>query len=190
MVQLAPAKRRIFHTTGQQRKYRAKAKHPAKVYIWAGISKQGATQCVIFNDTMDGDRYVRILQTGLLPFVRSKFPAGNFRFQQDNDPKHTSRVAKRFLEDNNIEWWHTPAESPDLNPIERVWSHLKQYLTHTIRPKNKQEMVDGIKEFWRTKMTTEQCTRYINHLHRVLPVIIAKNGEPVADDEIRRQCAH
>ena len=46
-------------------------------------------------------------------------------------------------------------------------------------------MVNGIKEFWRTKMTAELCTRYINHLHRVIPVIIAKNGEPVVDDELR-----
>ena len=34
-------------------------------------------------------------------------------------------------------------------------------------------------------MSVELCTRYINHLHRVIPVIIAKNGEPVVDDEIR-----
>lgn len=32
-------------------------------------------------------------------------------------------------------------------------------------------------------MTANKCTRYINHLHRVA---IAKNGEAVVDDEIRR----
>ena len=56
------------------------------MYLWAGISKKGATQCVIFTDIMDGERYTRILQAGLLPFVRSNYPAGDFRFQQDNDP--------------------------------------------------------------------------------------------------------
>ena len=74
---------------------------------------------------MDGERCISILQTGLLPFVDSNYPAGDFRFQQDNDPKHTSRVANKFFENSNIKWWHTPAESPDLNPIVRVWSHLK-----------------------------------------------------------------
>jgi len=58
-------------------------------------------------------------------------------------------------------------------------------MTHFTKPKNKQEMVNGIKEFWRTKMIVEQCTRCINHIHRVIPVIIAKNGEPMVDDEIR-----
>lgn len=69
----------------------------------------------------------------------------------------------------------------------RVWNHLKQYLTHTYRPKNKQQLLDGIMEFWRKKMTPDQCTRYINHLHRVIPVVIAKNGEAVVDDEIPRR---
>lgn len=57
-------------------------------------------------------------------------------------------VAKQFFVDNDIDWWHTPAESPDLNPIERVWSHIKQYLTHTIRPQNKAELIAGIKQLW------------------------------------------
>lgn len=187
MVQLAPSKRKVYHKRGQARKYRPKAKHPVKVYVWGGISKHGATACIIFTGIMDGERYTRILRAGLLPFVQSKFPTGSYRFQQDNDPKHTSRVAKQFLSDNNIEWWRTPAESPDLNPIERVWSHLKQYLTHTVRPKNKQELINGIKQFWGTKLTIEQCTRYINHLHRVIPYVIAKGGEAVVDDEIKRR---
>ena len=190
MVQLAPSKRKIYHKKGEARKYRPKAKHPVKVYVWGGISKQGATSCVIFTGIMDGERYTRILKAGLLPFIHSKFPLGNFRFQQDNDPKHTSRVAKKFFEDNGIEWWRTPAESPDLNPIERVWSHLKHFLTHVIKPRNKQQLVEGIQQFWRTKLTVEQCTRYINHLHRVIPVVIAKKGEAVVDDEIPRQRSH
>ena len=39
-------------------------------------------------------------------------------------------------------------------------------------------------------MTVEQCTRYINHLHRVIPVITAKNREPVFDDELRLRHTH
>ena len=50
-------------------------------------------------------------------FVTRKFPNGQFRFQQNNDSEHTSRVAKAFPEDEGINWWHTPANSPDLNPI-------------------------------------------------------------------------
>lgn len=40
VIQLVPAKRKIFHKKGEIRKYRPKAKRPAKVYLWAGISKK------------------------------------------------------------------------------------------------------------------------------------------------------
>ena len=186
MIQLKPAHRKSYHKKGQPRRFRPKPKHPVKVFVWGGISMKGATNVVIFCDIMDAQRYVDILRAGLLPFVRRKFPDMNFRFQQDNDPKHTSRVAKEFFSQEQITWWKTPAESPDLNPIERVWSHMKQFLTYTIKPCNKQELVDGIKTFWRQKLTIPQCKRYINHIHKVIPVIISKNGEAVVDDEIPR----
>ena len=44
---------------------------------------------------------------------------------KDNDPKHTSRVAKAFFAENGVNWWRTPPESPDVNPIENLWHELK-----------------------------------------------------------------
>ena len=185
-VQLKPAHRRSYHKKNERRQFRPKPKHPLKVNVWGGISKKGATNVIIFTSIMDAEKCTQILSAGLLPFAEKEFSDMKFQFQQDNDPKHTSRHAKAYFAEHRINWWKTPAESPDLNPIERVWSHLKQFLTYTVKPKNKKELVDGIKLFWKQKLTITQCKKYIDHIKRVIPAIIEKNGEAIVDDELPR----
>ena len=76
-----------------------------------------------------------------------------------------------FIRDNNINYWPTPAESPDLNPIE-----IKFFLSTVVKPRNKEELVDGIRTFWSTRVTPEKCQRYIGHLQKVLPEVIRREG--------------
>ena len=104
---------------------------------------------------MDTSVYVDILQKTLLPFLEQVYPDGH-RFMQDNDPKHTFRLGKRFLADNHVEWWKTPPESPDLNPIENMWHELKEFLRREVKPRTKDELVDGIQQFWGS-VSGEKC---------------------------------
>ena len=108
----------------REREYKPVLKHAVKVHVWAGISMLGATKIGIFDKIMDASLYVNILEDFLLPFLEETFATKTYRFKQDNDPKHTS-LAKAFYEEKGINWWPTPASSPDINPIERVWSELK-----------------------------------------------------------------
>ena len=123
---------------------------------------------------MNKEFYVQILETSLLPFLQSTYPDGH-RFMQDNDPKHVSRYARMWMAENGVVWWKTPPESPDLNPIENIWHEMKEYIRREIKPKNKQELVDGIVTFWRT-VDVQKCNKYINHLKKVIPKVIELNG--------------
>ena len=151
-----------------------RAKHPVKVHVWAGISKRGKTGICIFEGIMDASLYIEILEATLLPFLESVYPDGHC-FMADNDPKHTSTAAKDFLISRRINWWRTPAESPDCNPIENLWHELKEYIRRVTKPTTKQQLVDGITEFW-SNLTVVKCTKYINHLKKVLPKVIELNG--------------
>ena len=82
----------------------------------------------------------------------------------------------RFIEDNHISYWPTPAESPDLNPIEMMWHELKHHIRKYVKPKNKEQLLEGIVNFWRT-VDSERCTRYINHLQKVIPVVVERDGK-------------
>lgn len=80
-----------------------KPKHPLKIHVWAAISKRGASQIKLFEGIMDSVFYTEsILKDTLLPFITAKFGEDGHRFQQDNDPKHTSKLTKKFMADKNI----------------------------------------------------------------------------------------
>ena len=96
---------------------------------------KGPAKLCIFDGIMDSPLYVNILETTLLPFLARKFPTSH-RFMADNDPKHTSKLAQQFLNEKQVSWWRTPAESPDLNPIENLWHELKEYIRREVKPKN------------------------------------------------------
>ena len=116
-----------------------------------------------------------ILSRCLIPFCRRVYPHGH-RFMQDNNPKHTFKRAQKFFEDNGINWWRTPPESPDSNPIENMWHELKEYLRREVKPKNKEELVQEILSYWQT-VIVEKCRRYIGHLKKVIPRMIELKGD-------------
>lgn len=124
---------------------------------------------------MNASGYIEVLQEGLLPYLETV--NSEPRFMQDNDPKHTPARVGMWLEENKINWWKTPAESPDLNPIENLWHELKEYLRREVKPKVKQELINGIIQFWET-VDEAKCKKYIYHLKKVVPKVIQCQGGP------------
>ena len=147
---------------------------PTKVHVWAGISLKGWCGICSFEGIMKKELYTSILDVTLLPFIRDAWPDGH-KFMQDNDPKHTSKHAQKWSRENNINWWKTPAESPDLNPLENLWHKLKEYICRVAKPKTKDELVNGITTFWNT-FDKQKCTKYIRHLRKVLTEVIEMEG--------------
>ena len=77
---------------------------------------------------MDAVLYTEILEKTLLPFIQNVFPEGH-KLMADKNPKHTSRHAQSFIEENNIIWTRTPAKSPDLiRLIENLWHELTKFI--------------------------------------------------------------
>ena len=173
-VQLESHRRHSYRKKGEPATLKPRPKHPIKLHIWAGISRRGPTPIAIFEGIMDADFYVSMLRTHLLPFIRNTFPESH-RFMQDNDPKHTSRLAKGFFESESINWWKTPPESPDMNPIENLWHELKEFVKREVKPTTKSQLVTGLTRFWNT-VDAQKCNKYINHLYKVLPKVVSVDG--------------
>ena len=95
---------------------------------------------------MDAKFYVDILRRHT-PEIEQML-GNRWRFQQDNDPKHTSRLAKAFLQENMPEVMDWPSNSPDLNPTENLWSIVKGNVERRM-PKNQDELERFMIEEWR-----------------------------------------
>ena len=92
--------------------------------------------------------YREIITNHLEPSAQQLFPDGNYLFQQDNDPKHKARTVMTYLKEKNIpqlvDW---PPQSPDLNPIENLWSILDRNLQDR-NPNNEGELFQQLMEGW------------------------------------------
>ena len=126
-VQLENHRRTTCYKRGRKPRYKPMPKHPVKLHVWAGISARGQTEVCIFEGKMNAPLFTSILTSTLVPFITEEYPDG-CHLIQDNDPKHCSRHASSFYEDEEIHWKKTPAESSDLNPIECLWHELKEYI--------------------------------------------------------------
>ena len=124
-----------------------------------GLAEKEPTSTVIFTGTLTAICYCTILDSSLKPIIERTFPDKNYQFQQDNDLKHVSNYSKNYFAENSINWWQTPPESPDINPIENVWGSLKYLLRHSYKPRNLDSLIAGILLFWKT-LTPDICSKY------------------------------
>ncbi|KAF8657143.1 hypothetical protein AX16_002274 [Volvariella volvacea WC 439] len=70
-------------------------------------------------------------------------------FQQNNDSKHTSGVAKAWFKKKKICRLFWAPSSPDMNIIEHVWQQLDAHI-HACNPfpSNKEEFWEALQEVW------------------------------------------
>ena len=125
---------------------------------------------------MDRFAFVHLFNRFFFPFKNQQYPLSH-RLHMDNASSHVSGYTRQFFSDNGINHFKTPAQSPDLNPIELVWHDLKVFISEEWKPNNERELIRGIKDFWNTKVTAEYCNTKINHIQRVIETIINNGGK-------------
>jgi transposase len=147
------------------------------VMVWGCMGWEGVGRLAEVEGRMDANQYVDILEDHLLPSMEDlAIGEEQMIFQQDNDPKHTSKKAQKWMEDKDITLLDWPPQSPDISPIEHLWVHLKDRLNEYPTPaKGVWETWERAVEVW-NNIGPEVCQNLIESVPRRLAAVIKAKG--------------
>uniref|UniRef100_A0A914PTW3 Tc1-like transposase DDE domain-containing protein n=1 Tax=Panagrolaimus davidi TaxID=227884 RepID=A0A914PTW3_9BILA len=153
----------VWTKKGQQVPHVGQLVHGKGVHVWAGISWNGPTGIIIWDSKcrMDGNFYCKNIIPEVIKSGQRLFD-GEYQLVQDNHPAHVSAATMDVIEENNIQLFPHPPQSPDFNAIEFLWRDLK-IVRDKINPRTKAELVQLIIKFWKTKVTPSYCRTLIRH---------------------------
>ena len=118
--------------------------------VWGCVTAWGTGRLIRIDGIMDAVKYIERVEEGLLGTLSDYGLTNNdVIFQQDNNPKHTSKLAQKFFDDNEIFVLPWAPQSPDMNVIEHVWDHLDKLIRKwDPLPKNLDELWEALREEW------------------------------------------
>jgi transposase len=146
--------------------------------LWGCMTAQGVGYACRIEGRMDAHLYTRILDDEFQKTIEYYgLDRSRLIFQQDNDPKHTSRLASKWFGDNGIKVLKWPAQSPDLNPIEHLWQYLKRQLAkYETEPAGMLELWERVEAEWNA-IPAQVCLELIESMpRRIMAVLMAKGG--------------
>jgi transposase len=122
---------------------------------------------------MDVRLYVQIPDEKFLPTLK-QYKMEDIILQRDNDPKHTSGLAREWFERHRVNVLRWPSQSPDLNPIEHLWYYLKRRLaSHKPRLKNVDELWDLIGAELK-QVPVDMCVKLIESMPKRIEKVLKR----------------
>jgi hypothetical protein len=162
------------------------------IHVWAGIHSRGIIGPYFFEQSVNGQSYLSMLQDYAVPQLMELENAHEFFWQQDGAPPHWSLVVREYLRDVFGEKWIGrggpivwPPRSPDLTPCDfYLWGHLKS-LVYKDRPKTLEELRQKIIDCFET-ITEDHCSNACNSVRKRLELCVRKGGSQISSSKEER----
>lgn len=108
------------------------------VTVLSSIRLDGETESLMFEGAVDRKMFEAYIEQVLGLTLR----AGDIVIM-DNLSSHKSQIAQDFVESRSANYLFLPAYSPDFNPIEKMWSKVKQIL-RSIKARTQEELYAAV----------------------------------------------
>lgn len=184
-------KRRFYRFRGDPRRPRIHFNPNIKIHVWGAISYKGKVNLYIIPEEyernpetrkrtkkqVDGEVYLKLIQEQLVPQANALYGQEVWIFQQDNWGPHKKSFVIDYFLNNNIQLVDHPAQSPDLNPIESIWSMMKKrvYDELAVKGYKKAALIESIQKIWRSLPNT-LVRKTVLHLRKVCEEVIKNRG--------------
>ncbi|GFV44177.1 transposable element Tcb1 transposase [Trichonephila clavipes] len=141
---------------------------------WGGIGYHSCTPLVSIAGTLNSQHYIsEVLEPVVLPYLQCFSTA---IFQQGNARPHVERIVQMFFVNHQIELLLWPARSPDLSPIENMWSMGAQQLTQITTPSETPDQLwQRVEAAW-SAITQEHIQSIFESMPRRVVAVISNNG--------------
>ena len=103
----------------------------------AAVRLAGACAPWLFEGAMDGEMFLAWVRQGLVPSLQSADLV-----IMDNLATHKVAGVRAAIESAGARLWYLPPYSPDFNPIENMWSKIKQLL-RSLAPRTGEELLQA-----------------------------------------------
>jgi transposase len=145
------------------------------IMVWGCFNWKGVGNIHVIPGIMTKEVYLDLLENNLMSSKRKLRLQNNFIFQQDGDPKHTAKIVSEWFTKNRIKKLDWPAQSPDMNPIEHLWTIIKRKVRERA-PTNKTELEKVLREEWEL-LDKDTMKKLVESMpQRVAEVIKARGG--------------
>lgn len=163
----------------QDRRVQQTVKHGGgSIMVWGCMTYHGIGYLCKLSDKMDQRLYRSILEDELSKTIEYYgMKADKVVFQHDNDPKHQAKSVQEWLFKQPFMVLSWPSQSPDLNPIEHLWAHLKRQLNrYESPPKGMLELWERVEAEW-SKIDKSVCINLIDSMPRRIDAVIKARGK-------------
>ena len=127
---------------------------------------------------MNSQRYVEVLERFVWPIINVlSEPQSNWLFMNDNSTCHTSNLSQAKGHELGLYRLNWSSKSPDLNPIEHVWSWMKRQVKKRLRAWDNMDRLEQlVREAWQNLPQVVIDGLIESVTDRVREVIIKKSG--------------